>query len=191
MINNNGKLNLYPTLVSNGIFIKLSVISFFIGLSSSASFLLSFCDDSFANNPGSPSDEAILYSFLFGLASAHVATIFLPRGSFDGLFSVKFSKILFKSLIIITPIWLVVAWLGSLIVKELLRSPIWGKHYGWEEEWFQINLVLLSTSLTFYVWHVMIHSQPDQGVKALIKLIFNKKQHNEGVEPDAQKSRAG
>ena len=164
MTNKSDNINIYPPLVLNGIFIKLSVISFFIGLSSTASFILSFCGSSFSIRPGSPSDEGVLYCFLFGLAFALIATIFLPRGSFEDIFSVNFLRILYKSLIVVAPIWIVVAWLGSLATKKLLMAPFWGNHFGWEEEWIQINLVLLSTSLTFYVWHVMIHNQPEQEI---------------------------
>ncbi|MFH1021877.1 MAG: hypothetical protein V1809_00635 [Planctomycetota bacterium] len=136
----------------NGIFIKLAVVSFCLSISSSVSYWLSFMGGRLTYSEGAPSDEAILYSFLYGLALSQVVTLFLPKGNLSQLFSLHFVKVFLRSLLFVCPCWLIVALGGSVFVGS--NDWITG-----EEEWYQISLVLISVSLTLLTWHVMYHKQ--------------------------------
>ena len=150
------------TIAKNGIFLNLAVVAFFLSIASSVAFWLSFCGGRLAHYPGSPSDEAVLYSFLFGLVCSHIVILFLPRSSFAALFSIHFIKMVLRSLVIIIPCWLIVALGGSELSDPLYVQIAIESLTGvtrWEEEWFQISYVLLSTSLTFLTWHVLFHKR--------------------------------
>ena len=139
-------------IVRNGLFLKLAVVALCLSLSSSVSYWLSFLGGRLAYSVGSPTDEAILYSFLYGLALSQAITLFLPRGSLRRLISWRFVGVFFRSLVIVVPCWLIIAFGGSTLVNDI--SGVTG-----EDEWYQISLVLVSTSLTFFTWHLMYHRQ--------------------------------
>ncbi len=143
-------------VAENGIFVKLGAVAFCLSVSSSVAFWLSFQGGRLAHHRGSPSDEAILYSFLFGLALSQVITLFLPRGSLRDIFSRRFARAFLQSLVFTVPCWLLLAWGCSYLAGEVVTSidPLW------EEEWHQISLVLLSASLTLFSWHYSFHRTP-------------------------------
>jgi hypothetical protein len=143
-------------IVRNGIFLKLAVVAFCLSWSSSASYWLSFLGGRLANDEGSPSDEAILYSFLYGLALSQAITLFLPSASLRRVASRHFALVLLHSLPIVIPCWLVIALGGSSLVDYIFAVTRKALH---EQEWYQISLVLLSTSLTLLTWHFMYHRQ--------------------------------
>ena len=156
-----------PTISANGLFIKLAVVAFCLSLSSSAAFILSFQGGRLAYHVGSPSDEAILYSFLYGLLLSQIATLFLPRSRLNMLFSRHFSRVFLRSLVIVVPCWVSVALIGSRITESIIDRVSGGL---WEEEWCQISLVLISASITLLTWHVLYHktlftctTEPDAG----------------------------
>ena len=150
------------TPTKNGLFANLAVVALFLSIASSAAFGLSFCGGRLAHYPGSPSDEAVLYSFLYGLVGSQIVTLFLPRSSLAALFSIHFMKMALRSLVVVVPCWLIVALGGSELSDSRLsriaiRSLTGVPH--WEEEWFQISFVLLATSLTFLTWHVLYNKR--------------------------------
>jgi len=138
----------------NGLFVKLAVVAFFLAISSSASYGLSFLDTGFAHYAGSPNDEAILYSFLYGLVLSQITTLFLPEGRLHTLFSMRFLSVFIRSLIFIVPVWLLLAWGGSALMNWCFKHGSFFNFEG-EKEWFQISLVLLSASITLLTWHFM------------------------------------
>lgn len=148
-----------PIAPQNGLFIKLAVVSLLFSFSSVASYLLSFKEDaseksfSFSLGPGVPGDEAILYSFLYGLASAYFISLFMPRGNLRALFTTHFGKIFTQSLPVLAAVWIIGGW-GGYEMLDNMRSIITG-----ENEWFQISLILICTSFTFYFWHLKYHNK--------------------------------
>lgn len=129
----------------NGLLKVLAVASVAPAVGSAAAYVLSVFFEGLAHHEGSPTDEAILYSFLYSTVIGAVVIAFLPRARI-GLPPIKDSAIVFfKSLPLTGGVWLVVAFLGSKLMDTLVR----GTH---EEEWFQISLVLLSTAATFIIW---------------------------------------
>ena len=140
-------------VAENGIFLKLAVVALCLALSSCVSYWLSFLGGRLAYRAGSPTDEAILYSFLYGLALSQPITLFLPRGSLRGLFSRRVARMFLRSLVVVVPCWLVIALGGSWLVG-ILRL---GRIVTGEDEWYQIALVLLSASLSLFTWHFMYH----------------------------------
>ena len=149
-----------PPIKPNGIFIKLSCLAFFISISSVFCFWLSFQDGyyRYGNMKGVPSDEAVVCSLFLGFVVSQVFTLFLPEGSLFSLFSLHFVKVVFKSIYIWGPAWLLFAYGGSELVKiifsDFLEKPLW------EEEWIQIALVLFSSSITLFTWHIWYHRSP-------------------------------
>jgi len=153
-----GEMSKKPSLTQtpNGIFIKLAVVAFCLSLSSSVAFALSFFGGRLAYGIGSPSDEAILYSFLYGLVISQIATLFFPSSRISPLFSKHFLRVFLRSLVIVVPCWLVVALLGSRLVVAIIYGFFTS---GLEVEWFQISLVLLSASITLLTWHILYHKE--------------------------------
>jgi len=137
------------SIVPNGFFIKFAVISFSLSLGSCISYWLSFSAGRLSNHPGSPSDEAILYGFLFTLAFAQIVNLFTMQAQLKALFTKHCAVMFVQSLKIVVPCWLVVAWAGS----ELIQWIRWSGEY----QWYQIALVLISSGITFVTWHVMYH----------------------------------
>ena len=144
-------------IIVNGLFVKLGVVALCLSVSSSTSFLLSFLGGRLANYEGSPSDEAILYSFLYGMVLSQIIALFLPQGNLANLVSIHFAKAFLRSLVVVIPFWLLVALGGSELVgnifSNLLQNP------SWEREWCQISLVLISASFTLFAWHVLYQGQ--------------------------------
>ena len=144
----------FQTRPPNGIFMKLAMVALMLSLSSSASYLLSFYGGRLGHRDGSPTDEAILYSFLYGLVLASVVNLFLTRGSVISLVSRHFGRVVVKSLVVVAPVWLVLALGGSMLIDD-----VWSQFEG-EKEWFQISLVLAASSLTLVTWSILYHRSP-------------------------------
>jgi hypothetical protein len=142
---------------TNGIFVKLAVVAFCMALSSSATFWLSFQGGRFANYEGSPSDEAVLYSFLCGLVVSQIITVFLPRGSLFALLSVRFAMTVARSIVVVGAVWLLVAYGMGRVTVALLES---GSNATWEMEWCEMTWVFLAASITLLLWHFAYHDAP-------------------------------
>jgi hypothetical protein len=136
----------------NGIFTKLAVVGFCLAASSTASLLLSYAGGRLQSYRGSPSDEAILYCFLYGLALAQIINLFTPAGSLRALCSLHFATVFLRSLVFAIPCWLIVAWGGSELLGKWRIIP--GSH---EVEWLQISMVFISAALTLLSWHFLYH----------------------------------
>lgn len=123
----------------------LAVASAVPVIGSAVAYLISVCFEGLAHRQGSPTDEAILYSFLYSTVAGAVVIAFLPAARI-GRPPIKDSCIVFFGTIPLTGgIWLSVAFLGSKLVERLVDVT----H---EQEWLQISLVLLSAATTFMIW---------------------------------------
>ena len=140
----------------NYIFLKLSIIVFCLSLSSISSYFLSLNEGRLSVSKGIPSDEAILYSFLYGLVIAQIINLFVGEGSILKLLQKEIALTVLKSLPVIASIWGIIAGGGSHLSEEAFSK---NSYFSGESEWFQIFFVLLATGVTFVVWHTKINHE--------------------------------
>ena len=138
----------------NGLFKQLGIVAAFLAVSMLLAYHLSFLGGLWGYRAGSPKDFAIQTAIIVALGCSQIWNLFLPRGRFSCLFSLRFVKIIFKSLVVTWPVWLIVALCGSWVVDEF-------RVISGERTWYQIFLVLSSTSVTLLVWSKYWNT-PDQ-----------------------------